>query len=348
MPYRPDSSQQLARWSVVAVLLLLAGSARALADTVKVTTDRALVWTSPTGAAVVVTQLEKDDTVEVIRRVGGWYEIVVPTGSLSGEFRTGFVNALQVAIDAVGPPSDRLVRARMAAQTAQQRPRRAATSFLYIDGVHRQGDEDLTQAASIFSKALGENTTFNSNYGNTTGWSFDFLAGGPVWRWLGVGFGVDYRQRERSVPVRALVPHPYFVDTLRPASFTTAPLKSREGAVTFSAMLLPPMFGPVKVVAYAGPSVFRVSQFVVTDITLDERFPYDIATISGATTVERKGTFGGYHAGADVSVFFTRSVGVGVGARYSRATIKKFDEDTATTRGIAGGVATLGGVRFRF
>ena len=66
------------------------------------------------------------------------------------------------------------------------------------------------------------------------------------------------------------------------------------------------------------------------------------------TTEERKGTFWGYHAGADISVFFTRSVGVGGGVRYTHANIKKFEADAATTKGTAGGLSALAGVRFRF
>ncbi len=69
----------------------------------------------------------------------------------------------------------------------------------------------------------------------------------------------------------------------------------------------------MKILVFAGPSVFRISQTVVADLTLDERYPYDAVTIRGVTTAERKGTFAGYEAGADVSVFFTREVGVGVG-----------------------------------
>ena len=41
----------------------------AAADTVRVVVDRALVWTSPSGISVVITQLRKDQTVEVVRRV---------------------------------------------------------------------------------------------------------------------------------------------------------------------------------------------------------------------------------------------------------------------------------------
>ncbi len=174
------------------------------------------------------------------------------------------------------------------------------------------------------------------------------MGGGPVWHWLGVGFAVGYHKRNQSAAINAEIPHPYFYDTLRPASFTTEPLQSREAAFHFPAVFMPPSLGPIKVLVFGGPSIFRLSQTQVTNIIVNEVPPYDTVTISSVTTEEKKGTFWGYHAGADVSVFFTRSVGVGFGVRYSHANIKQFDKDAATTSGVAGGVSALAGVRFRF
>lgn len=339
-------ARHLAVRCLLSLALLLLVTSSAFADTIRVTVDRALVWTRPSGVAVVITQLRRDETAEVVRRVGAWYEIVVPTGTFNAEFRTGFISASQVVVETVGPPSAEVTRATTPAPP--QRPRTPGTSFLNIDGVRRTGRDNLTRTVTVFSNVLAEESSITTNYGDTTGWSFDFMAGGAIWHWLGVGFGVGYHQRDRSAAVDALVPHPYFFDTFRPASFTTEPLRTRETTLHIPAIFIPPAVGPIKILVFAGPSVFRLSQSVVTDIKLDEQFPYDIATISGVTTEERKGTFAGYHAGADVSVFFTRSVGVGGGIRYSHANVKSFEEDTATTTGIAGGVSAVGGVRFRF
>src|SRR6478735_8308878 len=89
----------------LALLLVLVSSAAAFADTIKITTDRALVWNRPSGVAVVITQLKRDDTVEVVRRLNGWYEIIVPGNSMSTEVRIGYVSASQAVVDTVAPPS---------------------------------------------------------------------------------------------------------------------------------------------------------------------------------------------------------------------------------------------------
>ena len=78
----------------LALLLVLVSSAAAFADTIKITTDRALVWNKPNGVAVVITQLKRDDTVEVVRKLNGWYEIIVPGNSMSTEVRIGYVSAV--------------------------------------------------------------------------------------------------------------------------------------------------------------------------------------------------------------------------------------------------------------
>jgi opacity protein-like surface antigen len=332
---------------VLALMLLLLSSAAAFADTIKITTDRALVWNRPSGVAVVITQLKRGDVVEVVRRLNGWYEIIVPAPALSVEVRTGFVSASQAAVDSVGAPSS----AVLAARTGPPRPRPSqtpGTSFFNIDGVKRRSDGDLTESVAVFTPNLDEDTTFKTNYGNPTGWSLDFMGGGPVWHSLGVGFAVSYHKRNRSATIDARIPHPYFYDTLRPATFTTEPLESREATFNFPAIFMPPAMGPIKVLLFGGPSIFRLSQTQVTNILVHEAYPYDTVTIASVISQEEKGTFWGYHAGADVAVFFTRSVGVGAGFRYTHGNIGQFEHATATTSGTAGGVSVLAGVRFRF
>jgi opacity protein-like surface antigen len=330
----------------LALLLVLVSSAAAFADTIKITTDRALVWNRPSGVAVVITQLKRDDTVEVVRRLNGWYEIIVPGNSMSTEVRIGYVSASQAVVDTVAPPS---AFARLAtAPPPRIRSTKPGTSFFNIDGVRRRSEGDLTETVSIFTPTLDEDTTFSTNYGNLTGWSLDFMGGGPVWHSLGIGFAVGYHKRNRAATIDAEIPHPYYYDTPRSASFTTPPLESREAVFGFPAIFMPPAFGPVKVLLFGGPSIFRITQTQVTNILVTEVAPYDTVTINSVTSEDIKGTFWGYHAGADVAVFFTRSVGVGGGFRYSHGNIKQFEQDAASTSGTAGGVSVVAGVRFRF
>src|SRR5215471_21386085 len=79
--------------------LIIAVAATSAADTVRVIVERALVWTQPGGVSIVMNQLVKGQTAEVVRRVGDWYEIVAPPGSGGGDRRTGFISASQVVLE---------------------------------------------------------------------------------------------------------------------------------------------------------------------------------------------------------------------------------------------------------
>src|SRR5260221_11819417 len=164
----PAKAGHHVRHGVFAFALLLLTSAAAFADTIKVTVDRALVWNRPNGVAVVLTQLRKDDTAEVVRRLNGWYEILVPGNSLSTEIRIGYVSATQAVIDTVGPPSPLALRAlQPPLPVVSTTP---GKSFFNISGVRQKSQNDLTESNSIFVPNLDENTTFKTNYGDPTGW----------------------------------------------------------------------------------------------------------------------------------------------------------------------------------
>jgi hypothetical protein len=335
---------RFARVSLFA-LLVLAAAATGSADTVRVSADRALVWTHPSGVSVVVTQLRKDMVVDVVRREGQWYLIVLPAGALGSPVRTGYVHATQVVIESVGPQS---FQAALGARAGAPAPQRKPTGFFNIDAVRRSNPDDLTRSFTSFTESFAEPGTIAANYGASAGWALGLMGGQAVWRSIGAEVGVDYYLRKQSAAVDARIPHPFFFDQPRSATFETGTVSGHEAAIHIGGAWIPPAFGPVRVLAYGGPTIFRVSQVVVTGLTLDDQYPHDTVAITGVTTAERKGTVFGFHAGADVSYFFTRSVGVGAGVRYSHATLEFARDPDATSTGIAGATGAVAGARFRF
>jgi len=339
MPFR-----RIAVFSLFVVSL----AATASADTVRVVVDRALVWTRPGGVSIVMNQLLKDQTAEVVRRVGDWYEIVAPPGSGGGDRPTGFIAASQVVLESGDSSARRSAAApqRSPAAVRSTRPRRSPL-VLDLDAAFRLGADDLTRSFTAFTDIFAEAGSIATNYGNRSGLAFDVRLAQPLARSFGVGVGLDYYFRNHDAAVDARVPHPFFFNQLRTGTFETAALRAREAAVDISGVWMPAI-GPLTIVVFGGPTVFHISQTVVTDVVLDERYPYDTVTITGVETGERKSTLFGYHAGGDVNYFFTPKIGVGGGVRYSHATIA-FDNDRAvTTEGTAGGVSFMGGLRFRF
>ena len=332
---------------VLSVLFVVCTAATAWADTVRVIVDRALVWTQPTGVSIVMSQLLKDQTAEVVRRVGDWYEIVAPPGSGGGDRRTGFISASQVVLDSVGPPKEQPAPSLRREPPSPAVARPAYPGIFHIDALYRVGFDDFTRTTEAFTERFREEGSITANYGNRSGIAFGLLAGYSVWGPVSIGGGLDYYIRKPHVTVEAHVPHPFYFDKLRTGTFETEGLSAHEAAIHIPVMWTG-QYGALSVMLYGGPTIFRVSQSVVTDLELDEQYPYDAVKIVGVKTDERKGTLFGYHAGADVSYFFSRTIGVGGGVRYSHANLQFDNDDSAAVNGTAGAATAAAGLRVKF
>jgi len=87
---------------------------------------------------------------------------------------------------------------------------------------------------------------------------------------------------------------------------------------------------------------------VITEVTYTDEYPYDSASLKGATTTAKAGSKIGVNGGADVAFFLTRRLGLGFGAQYAGATIVLPMGSGAGTRVKVGGVQAGGGLRLRF
>jgi opacity protein-like surface antigen len=337
--------------TIACFLLIAAGTAGA--DTVRVVTDRALIWNSPSGVAVILTQVSKDAVLEVVRRVGDWYEVVLPPASSGSSQSVGYVLASQVTIASSGPRSD---RAEAAARRAAPPPRPARTgaatagrtAFLNLSGIHQQSGTDLTRRTPAFADHYVEPGSIAGAYGRGDAWKIDVLGGQAVSRRVGVGLGLSYQRRDRSAAIAAEVPHPFFFNQLRPATFDTSPLRRRELAVHIPVVWMPSMSGRTRALLFGGPSIFHITQDVVSNLSLAETYPYDQVTVTDSTQTELSSTVVGFHVGGDLAYMFTPGVGVGGGVRYSSGQ-KEFGKDAdATGSGRAGGLEVMAGIRFRF
>jgi hypothetical protein len=354
-----------ARFIITTALALLAVVPSASADTLRVTVDRALIWNRPSGVSVVLTQVTRGDILDVVRHLDEWYEIVLPRNLRIGQ-RTGFIRASQVEIDQVGPPSEE-AQAILAGQppdreprSAPQRPGTARTpaaraarprnSFLHLNAGYRVGGDDFIRNADAFTERYAETGSIDTNYGNGKGLQFDILGGSRVGRQFGVGVDVSLYFRPDGPSVTGHVPHPFYLNQLRDASFEDEDLTGSEIGIHVPFMWMPPpSTGKLSVSLFAGPSFFRLTQDVVTDLKVDEQYPYDTVTITDTVSERLHGNAFGFHVGGDVSYFFSPGLGAGVTGRFSRAAIKFSDDfDNVTTSGHAGGGAISGGLRFRF
>lgn len=216
-----------------------------------------------------------------------------------------------------------------------------------------QGDVTTSFAGPIF----GEPAALAAAYGQPSrGADFDF--GGGYMFSQKVGFGVTVSGTahvDDTAGLAVSIPHPFFFNASDTDSGVTEPtLKRAEGALHMQLVAQPlAAGGPVQLRLFGGPSYFRVKQDLVADISFLQFAPSfsrtNVVTIDEWKREETEGNAWGFHAGADVSFFFSRVVGVGGMIRFSRASVGLFDplsEQDVDFK--AGGVQAGGGVRLRF
>ena len=151
--------------------------------------------------------------------------------------------------------------------------------------------------------------------------------------------------RSETVDLTGQLPHPFFFDRPRAVDGTGAGVAREETALHVHARWGIPVSQSVEVALFGGPTFFSVSQAFVTGIDFDQAYPYDTATLTGAMTRAEDGSTIGFNVGADVSVYFSRWLGVGGLIRFSRSEVDLGDRPTTIAVGglhtAAGAQATL-------
>ncbi len=168
-----------------------------------------------------------------------------------------------------------------------------------------------------------------------------------LWGPLAAGVAFSQFQRDEVVTTVSSVPHPFFFEMPREV-IGDAEVSRSERAVHVQAVLRFKVSRPVAISVFGGPSFFDLEQDVVSEIQYDEAFPYDTATFRRALTTQVSGSAVGFNVGADVAWMFTRNVGIGGLARFSRATLG-VDLPVGRSRSLEmGGFTGGGGLRIAF
>jgi hypothetical protein len=193
-----------------------------------------------------------------------------------------------------------------------------------------------------------ETATINTTYGVPKGQVSD---GGILFRLagnFGVGVAVSTFLKQADAPITGTIPHPFFFNTLRPISGTAGALQRSE-LVTHIQAAYVISTKRYDVALSAGPSIFRVSQDLVSDVAYAETYPYDTVALSSATVTKATVTTTGYNVGADVGFRLSLNMGVGGLVRYSRATVLfPLANSASVVSADTGGTQVAGGVRFFF
>lgn len=204
-----------------------------------------------------------------------------------------------------------------------------------------------TKQYTLYDETATTNTAANWSSGS-------FFAGGIDFRlFKNLTVGVSYHQETNTADtaVSGTVPHPLFFNQPRNFSDTEGGLSRNENATHLSFGWVIPFSSKLDVLVSGGPSFFRLSQDVVSEVTIAEKGGNYSEVVVDSTVSTQKRSVTGYNVGADATYIFWQNDSVRLGAggfvRYTTATtdVRLLVSDVETT---VGGIQFGFGGRIRF
>ena len=200
----------------------------------------------------------------------------------------------------------------------------------------------------VLFERYAEPGTIQADYPGTIGVLVDATAGIQVRGGTGVAIGVSQARRSGEARITAEIPHPFFDDPPRAVSGEASDVSRIETAIHGQLYYDMRRRGAWRVRLFAGPSYVHVDQETVTDVEVEEVYPFDTAEFRTAKTGRARGSAVGLNAGVDVARILTRRLGVSGLVRY---TVARIDLDAPGSRSVstdAGGLHAGLGLRILF
>ena len=120
-----------------------------------------------------------------------------------------------------------------------------------------------------------------------------------VWRNLGFGVAASSFSDSGTAQISALVPNPLVTGQPRQVNGPASVLHE-EVVTQLQAVYWTQLTPRIELTVSGGPSIFRVDQDFVSDVSYTQTFPYTTATYQGATTVRQRQTVTGGSVSGDV------------------------------------------------
>lgn len=217
-------------------------------------------------------------------------------------------------------------------------------------GLAASAQETLTSSDTELD-SFGEARDYSFKYDWPLGAAIDIGGGVLVSRQLGFGLTISGTGHAGPAELYVRLPHPLFFN--RHAS-DTAPteedLTRSEGALHFSAVFVPVQSSGLQIRLFGGPTYFRLEADSVSSYRWVQSYLGTLNSINITTyeTEKHESSGIGFHVGADLGVFISPSVGVGVTVRASRGSVDWADGISSDQKISVGGVQAVAGLRFRF
>ena len=205
-----------------------------------------------------------------------------------------------------------------------------------------------TRTATVYE----ESATITTTSPFTSGSLFDVGVGLRVYKNFTVGVGYHQEQNDVDSTITGSIPSPVFFNRPRTLNQTESLNRKEMGTHLMIGYWLP-ISNKFDVLAYAGPSFFRLNQEVVSDVVPNEAGATNTTVNATVTITERGKSAVGFNAGVDATyiVWSNDSVRIGAGGfvRFTQASMDVQMQDAGSSQSTdVGGVQFGFGARIRF
>ncbi len=225
---------------------------------------------------------------------------------------------------------------------AQQSPARFS---LILNGALDLATLDFS-ASRTFDLYI-ESAQLDSRYEISTGTGFDGGLQFNITPLIGVMASGSVSDRDAAVEFAASLPHPLFFDQPRSVSGGLMGLSYKEQLAHLS-LTIGGTAGKLEFTGFGGVTFFKIEADLARDVDFDEIYPFDTATITGASQVKVEDSPVGFHVGGRLDYRFSSPFGLGVQLRFSQAKAELVIPDVTSIEFDAGGAQATAGIRLYF
>lgn len=219
-------------------------------------------------------------------------------------------------------------------------------AFVNVNGGYQTQSHDFTSTMTF--PLYNETATLRAAHKVGSGALLDLGGGWRVWRNAAIGIAYSRFQDTDDITVDATLPHPVLFDRPRAVTTTAKDVKRTESAVHIFGLWMLPVSRKMDVAFFLGPTIFNVSQDLVTSAEIPQpETPPFTATVRSLTKTEVTKTGVGVNVGADWSYMVTPQIGGGIFLRYSAASAS-LSAGGLSAQTDLGGFQIGGGLRARF
>jgi hypothetical protein len=218
--------------------------------------------------------------------------------------------------------------------------------FVAFDGSYQATTSEFQDGGTF--EANAEQAQFDTNYVVTRGPRLDVTAGALAMPRMAVAVSASRFVLSTPATLNGSVPHPLYFDRSRGFATQVGQLRREELGVHLQARGIVVSGRRAELGIFGGPSIFRVSQDMVTGFGYGEAYPYDEVSFRSADTIQARATRLGFNVGTDITMFLTRQLGIGAAVQFARGSVNLPSAGGAGQRVTVGGLRAGGGLRVRF